>query len=293
MSGEGTALPQLATGDTVWPEEVRHLSASSISTLWTCPEKFRRQYLHREPFRPSGAMLMGTACHAAQEANYVQKIETAEDLPVADLEDAYSTKFDEEISTRGGAGEIDWKHPLAKTKDLGAGMVRPYREIIAPSVQPTAVERWFRVDVEGVPVQVVGRTDVEGKVVLADADGAPYEIGPVVIDMKFGEKVSHKLDAGARLQGLIYVMARNAHAHFHYCSHAGRVTAPPESPLVVPNNAGATLAATTIIQRAADTITDLYARYGPDEPWPGEGLSHSWACGYCSARPVCVYWAGS
>lgn len=285
----------LAGGGVSWPPEVDHLSASSISRFLRCPESWRRRYLLSERERSTGSQVIGTACHAAQETNYRQKMESHEDMPVSDVEDAYAAAFDAAVDDRGGASEVVWDaNPRGASKDLGAGMVRPYRLLAAPSVQPTAVEESFRFQVPGAPVPIIGRVDLEGRIVVPGKNGGEtrHDVLDATIDMKFGGRVSYKLAPGERLQGLVYMLARSGPVHFHFTSYSGRVTQPPEHPLVVPYNRGSQDAARLLIERAVEQISMLYVRYGPDRTWPG-ALAHTWACSSCSYQPTCPYWGGA
>jgi RecB family exonuclease len=267
---------------------VRHLSATSIGMVMRCPEQFRRRYILGMRSRPGGAMVVGSACHGALEHNFRQKLETGADLPEADVLDAYAAAWDASIDESGGESEVEWSEKPARAKDRGAAMTRAYRTAGAPRIQPERVERSFRLDVTDVPVPVVGRTDVEGKLVI---DGTAIHHG-IVFDMKFGGRVPSRLEPPHRLQGLIYALARRRHAHFHVTGATLKVALAPETPLVVPFDVAAERAALVLIQRAAQTITSLYSRYGPDAPWPG-ALAHSWACGYCGWRESCIYWSSS
>ena len=42
-----------------------------------------------------------------------------------------------------------------------------------------------------------------------------------------------------------------------------------------------------LVGQAMKEVEHFYATYGPDQLWPGHGLSHPWACSYCGWESVC------
>lgn len=271
------APPPLATAP--WPEAVRHLSASSIGTLMRCPEQFRRRYILGERERPGAAMLQGRADHKAHEVNFSQKIDTHEDLPVADVQDAFVHSFDAALDESGGPGEVEWKQGATRDKviDAGVKLVGAYHRNVSPGVQPIAVEDYWELWLPGLPVKLLGYCDVETP--------------DVVIDRKIGGQAKRTMPPDWTVQGLMYALARRKDCHFHAVAASGAITGPPREPLLVPYNEARAEAAKLIVQRAAATISDLYGRYGDAEPWPG-ALMHTWACSYCSWKRRCSYWTG-
>ena len=69
------------------------LSPSQVNTFLSCPAKwyFRYGLGLREP--PTDTLAPGTPFHSVLAANFRQKIETKQDLPVEELEESFGEVF--------------------------------------------------------------------------------------------------------------------------------------------------------------------------------------------------------
>jgi|DewCreStandDraft_4_1066084.scaffolds.fasta_scaffold11030_7 hypothetical protein len=262
-----------------WPIPVDHLSATQITMYQRCREQYRRRYICGERERPGAALIVGSADHYAAEANFRQKIESAEDLSLDEVQDAYAAGWDLAIERAGGESEIVWgEEKPGKVKDSGAALVAVYHEQVAPHVQPIAVEREFSLPIEGVPVPVIGRVDVE--------------TAARAIERKTTQRLATRPKPQWWLQGLIYQLVSDATVDWHvgvrksrpevatpYTHEGLRLPYLPEHQRI---------AADVIRQTAASMLMD-WERWGPDEPWPGS-LTHDWSCRYCGFRPTCRWW---
>jgi RecB family exonuclease len=261
-----------------------HLSPSSISTIRRCPFQFQERYIRGKKQRPAEAPLMGSSVHRAFERNFGQKIESHEDEPLVELLDWYMsegfarTLFEEQ--ERAGE-EILWDTSADDTRERGYQIVAAYQKIVAPRIQPLAVETRISVDM-GAPVPIVGIFDLERE--------------ETMIDYKTGKRAKRTPDEAWRFQGAVYMEARNKPVEFHSLS----VTETSKSvTIVTPLESEELLVAPTQLERAEirRTISAVAAEvclymetYGPDEPWPTHGRFHSWACNYCGFRPNCPAW---
>lgn len=257
---------------------MNQLSASSISTLLTCPEKFRLSYLLQRWPRASAATTLGHAYHHALQRNFAQKLFSGKDLPVSDVLDAYAEGWGQALDKE----DIAWrKDDPGATKTLGAEMVRIYHKQLSPTVQPLAVEERFERPVPGVPLPVVGRVDL-------------IEIGMRIIDRKTDKQGATQPRSEWRVQALTYMAAFPKHDFaWHVQSKQGklRTYGPKKNPkLVMHNTPGKRRSAQLLVLRAWEMLEDFYSRYGLDQPWPGVALAHPYACTTCSHRSGCVWW---
>jgi hypothetical protein len=270
-----------ATKPEGWPPQLRdHLSASSIRMLATCPEQFRRVYLKGERQRPGAALVWGSADHYAHEQNFSQKIESHTDISSDDVKLAFAEGFDRKVADEGGEDEVDWgDDKVGELKDRGVKLAAAYHEQVSPRVQPTAVEKSVSLDLPGLIVPVIGRTDVET---------AGY-----VIEGKTSSSRKSKPEPQWRLQGTLYQLATGLPIEWHVKAKTKTpaVYTPKEEPglrLV----ASQRLIDTTVerARRLVATMLAFHEVYGPDEPWPTGAPDYGWACDYCGFRPDCVWW---
>lgn len=113
------------------------LSASSVTTFLRCGEWWFQSYVVGMKGPPSLRAIRGIAVHHAVEVDMRQKINSYEDLPVGDMLDAFDTSWTIEAV---GAPEKDDNETAGQIKDKGYGLVKLYREKVAPRIQPTLVE---------------------------------------------------------------------------------------------------------------------------------------------------------
>jgi hypothetical protein len=147
------------------------------------------RYLKGIRIAPRAALTVGSAVDHAVSVNLQQKIQSDQDLPVADALDAYSDQFDE--LARG----TDWREDApGKQKDVGASLVEAHHREIAPLVRPAAVQETITVETDagydlGGTIDVVERSDVivDTKTSrLAYAEDAPKRaLQPALYDFLF------------------------------------------------------------------------------------------------------------
>lgn len=261
------------------------LSASSISTLLTCPEQFRLSYLLQRWGRKNAALQLGNAYHYALQKNFEQKVFSREDMDLDALQAAYEEGWAKALEE----GEVSWRDDdPGATKTLGFEMLRVYIRTLAREVHPIAVEERFEIPIPDVPVPLVGRID------LLDG-GIPGRIRTRIIDRKTDRQGVTKMRPEWRVQALCYFAGFPKYDFaWHVQSKQGTLrTYGPERNvgLVLYNTPGKQKAARLLVQRAWDTLTDYYERYGLEQPWPGVALAHPYACFSCSHRSGCVWWA--
>lgn len=154
-----------------------HVSPSQISMFLRCAKQWSYRYIDGIIAPPSISLIVGSAYHDALATNFMQKIESEQDLPISDVLDAFSTSWDRQLTRRvteddGEQQEFETLDPedeeedTGDAKDMGVKLVRTYHYDTAPAVQPAAVEKWCEVEIAD--LKMVGRLDLQttaGKVI--------------------------------------------------------------------------------------------------------------------------------
>lgn len=279
MNATVAALLEDVFEPTPWPLPIPHLSATQITMFQRCPEQWRHRYVLGEKERPGGALIWGSADHYAHEVNFVQKIESHQDLPLEDVRLAFAEGFDAAVERNGGESEVEWGNDKpGAMKDAGVELASHYHRIVSPKVQPTAVESEFSLDILGVPVPVIGRVDVE-------------TAGPA-IERKTAKRTSTKVEPKWRIQGLIYQLAHSRSVDWHVSvkKKVPEIATPEQNEgLTLPYVAGMKSVTEDLIRTTARAIVANYEMFGPDEPWQG-AITHEWACGFCGFKKACHWW---
>lgn len=157
---------------------------SMLNMACRCGEQFRRRYLEGERIPPGAAAARGTGLHAANETNLRQKIVTRTDLPLADLQDAARDGFVHALSD----GVFMAKDEVAaKDRILNdalndcISMTGLYRAVIAPQIDPVAVEKEFRFTVPWITLPLAGKIDIqrEGRVDDLKTSGKKWADGQI------------------------------------------------------------------------------------------------------------------
>lgn len=253
-------------------EGTPHLSPGSASMFMRCPEQWRRRYLLGEKERPGAALVRGRADHYAHETNFTQKVQTHTDVPLDDVLDAYATSWRTTVDEYGGDSEIaaDDGKPLSKVYDIGAKGVEAYHTTVSPTVDPTDVEVALEIELGNVLVSV--RADI----LTPDAG----------VERKTTSRKQNEPKPDHAFQAMTYATVFGCPFDVHYVADSGTITTPASNPQL---RVGKLEQAVTVAyNRIALSIVDLYARFGPDETWPGN-VTHPWACGFCGWQKVCVY----
>lgn len=261
-----------------------HLSASSIDKLWKCPEQFRRERVLREPTATSGKMLFGSAFGKAAEHNYLAKLDSHEDLSADVMRDVAGESFNEVVEAEKGEREILW-HDLAPNK-VQQGVIcamvgtdsnpAGYLQVLAPLVQPVAVERTFNV-VTGSGVKVTGRIDVES------------DRGQV-IDIKTTSKAKTQTDLDKDNQATVYMWAREMEGDpatgFAWHVVKQNLTKPGLQEVVGTRSAAKIARFESFVDMTVATIRRYLEDYGEDSPWP-PASPLAWWC----APTSCGWWS--
>lgn len=267
-----------------WNLPIRHWSPSSFDELLRCPHRWQQIYIQKHRKRPAEAPLLGLAVHKGLEMNFVQKIESHEDLPIAQALEYYGDVFPAivELEQEKTGEEVEWDTSLEQARTRGNAMLAAYLNNVAPRVQPLAVELFVSVDF-GLPVPVEGRADIETE--------------PKILDWKTGERASRKPKESWLIQAAVYSQARSKPVEFQSLTATKAknavtlVTSLEEPGLHVDPTPAEREQQVRIMEDLSDMACFYMAKYGPDEPWPVLGRFHQWACDKCSFRGICPAWS--
>ena len=174
-------------------DDTPHLSPSQINTYLRCPMQHYFSYQRGIKIPPSGALVRGKALHYAAEVNYTQKLESHEDLPLADLEEAAASGFEREAAS---AAFSDDETP-GTVLDSTIALTGVYGREVAPQVQPELIEHRFEIAVPGADIPLLGYIDV-----IDDAGN--------IRDLKTASKTPPQDAADKSLQLTAYGFARRA-----------------------------------------------------------------------------------
>jgi len=141
------------------------IHVTALNMLSFCGEQFRRRYVCGEKVPPGVAMLIGSATDKAVTADLRSKIERKKLLKKGEVE---SLARDSLVAGWNGGVSLDDEQKsvgVAATKglaiDAAVRLARLHHKVLAPKIQPKAVQRSFALDIEGCGYQLVGTMDVE------------------------------------------------------------------------------------------------------------------------------------
>jgi RecB family exonuclease len=164
------------------------LSPSSANGYLGCGFKWFGRYILKLPDPPTGALTMGSAVHAAINANFEQKIETREDLPAAGVKAIYTEAWDLLVKGeyppryQGGKPALptefrDDEEP-GELKKQGEALTLKYLDEACPEIEPAAVEFPVTGTINGIRVRgYIDLLDTQGRIIdLKTAARKPSEI---------------------------------------------------------------------------------------------------------------------
>jgi hypothetical protein len=205
---------------------------------------------------------LGIAVHEAVEVNYRQKIETYEDLPVSDVQDAFATawnRLEPEIE--------DPKDDPGEAKDSGVLVVEKYQEIVSPTVQPVFVEQDVAFELAGIPYSgIIDLVDHENrirdlKVVAKKPSGrSDYALNMI------GYALGYRTMGGVEEDLILDYMVRTKVPYYNPITNNGPITQ-------------------SAINAFAGVLTSVSQAIKAGS-FPPNGLS-SGACSWCGYQEIC------
>lgn len=288
-----------------WPEECPpHFSATSASMLFRCPEQWRRRYVLREKKPPNPNLLWGKADTEAVGWALEQMI-AVQEFSLATVGEVFSESIDQQINEAEGqidfGGTLDPREQqrmLGKIKDAGIALSTQYVKEVAPTLLPTHTEFELTVEHPLWPVPVIGYVDVLEGIIVAE-DGR--QVTTAIRERKTADrKPSGAINAEWVMQGRIYQMGMVAMGAeplpMYWDVSVKNMNSPDKQQVVkaaynVMPDPVLDHRTAILIGQSMKMVEHFYRMYGPDELWPGQGLTHPWACGYCGWRPECGWHA--
>lgn len=154
MSARTSAILYDAPGDI--------LSPSSASQYLGCSAKYYYRKVAKIEDPPTGALTLGSSVHAAIRENFLQKLETRQDLPAAGVAAIYTAAWEE----RAKETEFRDDEDPATMKAQGLALTLKYLEEACPKIEPAAVEHHVSGRIGGVLVQgFIDLLDTSGRII--------------------------------------------------------------------------------------------------------------------------------
>ena len=154
--------------------EKKHLSISQLNMLSFCGEQYRRRYILGEKRPPGVSLLVGSSVDDAVSANLNNKIINKELLPIEKVldiaRDTLNHKWDEvEVALDDNDKAIGRVATRGKAVDKAVRLSELHAVRLAPSINPTHVQRKWEIELDGYPVDLLGFIDVqEGNKAIRD-----------------------------------------------------------------------------------------------------------------------------
>ncbi len=126
-------------------DDTKYYSYSQVNMMLRCGLQYYFRYLRGIKIPPSGALTVGRSFDDAANFNYEQKLSSGKDEPEGVLTDVFAETFEKLRH------ETDWQEGENpdQVKSQGVGLVKCFRNDVAPSVQPMLVQQDLFVGFEG------------------------------------------------------------------------------------------------------------------------------------------------
>lgn len=171
------------------------LTQTSILTFISCGMRHYWRFEEGLKIPPNSALAFGSCTHKTSEHNMRYKMETHEDIPTAHLQDYWVNEFEEREEY------IEWTpeekgESVSRVRDklikTGRGCVDAYQEAVAWRIQPTAIEKPYRIQFDNdIPYDLASRgIDLIGVNVADDEEQSVIfrPEGEIIFDLKTASK---------------------------------------------------------------------------------------------------------
>lgn len=123
------------------PDQIDHLSHSSVATFLRCPRQWAYSYLEGLRRPPGVALIKGSALDKAATFNLEQKRVTRRDLAVDDVLEVAEDAFRKDVDRNGGQSEVQWDGTnFARALDSAINLTSTHMKHHAPLIQPREVQ---------------------------------------------------------------------------------------------------------------------------------------------------------
>ncbi len=146
-------------------DEKPHFSASQLGLLEKCGVAYDFRYNQGLKIAPGALMHAGTGTHKSAETDLRHKIAEGELLPDDVIPDLARDATLSNMETEGL--QLDKGQSIAEAKgvavDRAVRLAGLHHHALAPTLEPTHVERKFRIKLDGAPRDLIGFIDVQEK----------------------------------------------------------------------------------------------------------------------------------
>jgi RecB family exonuclease len=125
------------------------LSASSLTTFLRCGQQWWYGYVAKIKSPPTLKQLVGTAAHEAVETNLRQKIDSGVDLPLPEVQQAFSDAWDRDVKDVEPDDNEEHETP-GEAKDSGIRVITTYQKEVSPKLHPILVEHAMQFTINGI-----------------------------------------------------------------------------------------------------------------------------------------------
>jgi RecB family exonuclease len=169
-----------------------HLSHTQVSMYRRCSMQYYWRYIRNLTRPPGAAQTLGLSVDTAENHNYSQKIETFTDEPLDVIEDVYHEDFE------ARKDETDWQdNDPSEVHSKGRGLIKVYRDRLAPVTIPVAVQKEYNVSFGNTPFTFKAFVDL----IAWQNEGPDWEGEYIIIDNKTSAKTpaQSQIDRGSQL----------------------------------------------------------------------------------------------
>jgi len=180
-------------------------STTALDTLCGCGYRFYRRYVLKDRRAPTLRQIRGTVMHRIIARGLGRKRDTGENPGVEQARDEAATEFDRQydsgVTLTVDALALGTRQAAGQTKDYVVDVSGFHAGVVAPKIQPVAVERLIEVRPVGTDLKIVGKLDL----VERGAHG-----GEIIADTKTAEKSPASTAAQTSEQLTMYTLLRTA-----------------------------------------------------------------------------------
>jgi CRISPR/Cas system-associated exonuclease Cas4 (RecB family) len=142
------------------------LSVSALNMFFRCGMQYYFRHVCGISIPPGWSLVVGGSVHKAAQQDLNSKLHYQVLLPLAEIEaaarDAVLKRWGEEgVLLDGEYKAMGEKAAQAEGIDTSVRLARLYHLAVAPQLQPTRVERYWRLDVAGADLTLTGIIDVQ------------------------------------------------------------------------------------------------------------------------------------
>ncbi len=142
------------------PKRKPNLHTSALELLYKCGEAYSQRYVYGRRVAPGVA-----AMHSSVEANLKNKMATNKRLATEEVEsiarDAIEGKWGQEVSLDEEEAQLGLKAIKKESIDTTIDLARLHHYLLAPVIEPIAVERPIVIELEGYPFNLAGKIDIQ------------------------------------------------------------------------------------------------------------------------------------